>query len=661
MPDPSVGPELLIAPALLALAALGVHAWKVKGPRVAVAFFAASFVFGVLRGNFIGWFMQDAARQLGTGGDGGLMPYVMRAPLLRIGYASLFECCGWMLALYLAWTVSEQILRRLPSVERRLFPLLLLASVFTAALGYAVEAGANAMHWWTWTLPLQSKLLIELPAAGLWAWFSVAPDFLLPFLLLLARPRPGLHWLTLLLFPLHMASNLLDLVAGRQAWTGLGEPSWLMHLAMLVAFVLLAALDRRELPPTAMARKPGGRTWTWVPVTATAFVLAVLWAGLGPISGRWDLWAATSPLLVLVLLAIPRLPLWSVALVALACAPLAAGRGLAAAVPLVTLGFFRATAPRMTAAGPRRLLVIAAAGVLGLTLLWQAALARAEEAYVRARLLGADWPRTLDRLERLSPSSTGLHLAAGHAFAAAGSHELAVDAYREALRREPDLAPAHNGLGLSLLKLDRATEAVTALEQATGLVPRAGGLHQNLGLALLVAGRLEAAQAAFEQAHALDPADPRPTLGLARVAVARGRADDGLRILTAGLGLVRNDGEIHLALGVLHQDAGRTDLAEQHFARAIALAAGPALANAYSRLALLLVDRPERLADARRAAESAVGVERSAITLDTLGWVLLRQGESAAAQAVLLEALDASPEGAVRRRIQQHLAAASGR
>ncbi len=651
---------LLIVPALAALTALAAHAWHVKGPRVAVAFFGASFVFGVLRGNFIGWLMRDASRQLGMGEGGGLMPYVMRAPLLRIGYASLFECCGWMLALYLGWVLSEQVLRRVPSAAGRLFPLLLLAAVSTAALGYAVEAGANALHWWTWTLPLESKILIEVPAAGLWAWFSVAVDFLLPFLLLLERPRPSRRWLALLVFPIHMASNLLDLAAGREGWTWLPEPSWLTHLAMLAALVLLAVLSRREIVlPTLPASAPGA--WSWLPVTAAALVLAVLWVGIGPVAGRWDLWAATSALLVFILLAVPALPLWSVALVAIACAPMAAGRGLAAAIPLLVVSLLRTATPRGATRGRRRLLTTSVLAALALALLWQTALDRAQSAYVRARLLGSDWPRALRRLEWLSPGPTALQLAAGDAFSSSGNPELAVDAYRAALRLEPDLAPAHNGLGLALLALGRAKAAAEELEQATLLVPRAEGLHQNLGLAELAAGRLDAARASFSRARELDPEDARPTIGLARVAVAAGHPEEGVRILTDALGDARNDAEIDLALGGLHQDAGRVELAEQHLERAIARGSGRLVTNAYCRLAVLLAERPGRLADAQRAAESAVASARSDVTLDTLGWVLLRQGRLAEARTVLREALDASPEGVARQRIQQHLAEAGGR
>ena len=200
------GSGLLIAPALAVLGLLAFHALRHRTRRTGLAFLAAAFAFGMLRGNFIAWFMTDAAARLGADDDFGLMPYVVREPLLRLGRATALECAGWVIALYLGLSLAEDVLRRRPGMERRLFPLVALASVFTAALGYAVEAGANAMGWWTWTLPMQSRLLVEVPAAGLWAWFSVGFDFLLPFLLFAGTVPPAGRW------------RYLSLLSSRRTW-----------------------------------------------------------------------------------------------------------------------------------------------------------------------------------------------------------------------------------------------------------------------------------------------------------------------------------------------------------------------------------------------------------------------------------------------------------
>jgi Flp pilus assembly protein TadD len=62
-----------------------------------------------------------------------------------------------------------------------------------------------------------------------------------------------------------------------------------------------------------------------------------------------------------------------------------------------------------------------------------------------------------------------VHNNLGNALAAAGLSDEAITEYREALRLNPDYAPAHRGLGEELRRAGRGAEAEEQLEEARRL------------------------------------------------------------------------------------------------------------------------------------------------------------------------------------------------
>jgi Tetratricopeptide repeat/LytR cell envelope-related transcriptional attenuator len=85
----------------------------------------------------------------------------------------------------------------------------------------------------------------------------------------------------------------------------------------------------------------------------------------------------------------------------------------------------------------------------------------------------------------------------------------AVLAYREALRLNPLLADAYNGLGVTYAEQGRYGEAVEALRTAVELSPTAAYLQGNLGYALLLIGSNEEALQTLERARSLDPTNEK--------------------------------------------------------------------------------------------------------------------------------------------------------
>ena len=80
----------------------------------------------------------------------------------------------------------------------------------------------------------------------------------------------------------------------------------------------------------------------------------------------------------------------------------------------------------------------------------------------------------------------------------------AIAQYREALRLDPKLAEAHNGLGAALATAGHADEAMAEYEKALELKPLASA-HLNIALLLIKRGQIAEARRQLETALSVDP------------------------------------------------------------------------------------------------------------------------------------------------------------
>jgi tetratricopeptide (TPR) repeat protein len=277
----------------------------------------------------------------------------------------------------------------------------------------------------------------------------------------------------------------------------------------------------------------------------------------------------------------------------------------------------------------------AAAGRLGLTL-------HAYEQYEAAA-------RCYERARRLAPEEFRWAYYFAVARAALGSHAEAADAFRDALRRRPDYAPAQLRLADSLLALGQLAEGEKLYEAVArqnnglaqahyglGRVKTAGGdkaagvehyrralavfreygaAHYALGLALRDLG--ETAQAREHLALSQQYKSSRPPLAdplLDAVAELNAGASEYLRrgVLLDGAGQIEQSiaeheralavnprlVQAHINLISLYSRAGRSDKAEQHYRAAVAI--NPNLADSHYNFGVLLVGQ-ERYAEAAEA------------------------------------------------------------
>jgi tetratricopeptide (TPR) repeat protein len=107
----------------------------------------------------------------------------------------------------------------------------------------------------------------------------------------------------------------------------------------------------------------------------------------------------------------------------------------------------------------------------------------------------------------------------GVAYGESGSYEQAIEAFKQAIRINPDYVHVHYNLGAAFIKLGMHKEGLEACKQAIRIDPAIAEAHYNLGFAYVNLGRYKEAIEACKQAIWINPtfAEPYYTLGAAYV------------------------------------------------------------------------------------------------------------------------------------------------
>jgi tetratricopeptide (TPR) repeat protein len=185
----------------------------------------------------------------------------------------------------------------------------------------------------------------------------------------------------------------------------------------------------------------------------------------------------------------------------------------------------------------------------------------------------------------------------------------AIEAFQEAVARNPDERLAHYNLGQALLQAGQLDEAIQHLERAIEIDPDFRDAYFNLGAALSEKGSFEAAATYFQRAHEIDPEDRQARLQWAMAMGRAGRAREAVDQLQALRTENPDDAGILLSLAAILGPVGQVEEARAELERALTLAPEPALeAEAHFQLGLL---------DQRQGAtESAIGHFQTSGELD---------------------------------------------
>ncbi len=199
----------------------------------------------------------------------------------------------------------------------------------------------------------------------------------------------------------------------------------------------------------------------------------------------------------------------------------------------------------------------------------------------------------------------------------AGQLTLAGSFYKQAITASPNLAEAHNNLGLVLRKRNRMQGAVAALQTALMLKPRSGSTYANLANLDERYGNIAQAEEYYLKSVELEPGIFQPYVGLARIATQRHRWDDALAALTRASAIAPQSTEILYQVGVVNLYKGDV------------------------RTALNSLRNAEGLAPKNPDIKAS------------LAEALFQQGKDSEAEDALKACFDLDPENALGRHVQE--------
>lgn len=278
-----------------------------------------------------------------------------------------------------------------------------------------------------------------------------------------------------------------------------------------------------------------------------------------------------------------------------------------------------------------------------------------------ARLLLADAYRTLRAYDDARRVYEGLesdfapnpqtHLAAGLLEVQQGRAAAAEQSFRRALDLAPDFTPALEQLVYVQLGTGQAADALARVDAALSRQPTAAALHVLRGQIRLAQGDTAGATAALGEAIRLQPGVGAAYYLLARAHVRAGDADRALAHLQDAIRQRPRDVPARLLAAEIH--AQQRNFAAARAAYESALAIDRRSSLALNNLACLLVEHFDELEAAADYAKRARALRPTDPHIaDTLGWVLLRQQQTARALA-LLE--DSGARLAGSAEVQAHL------
>ena len=165
--------------------------------------------------------------------------------------------------------------------------------------------------------------------------------------------------------------------------------------------------------------------------------------------------------------------------------------------------------------------------------------------------------------------SAETYLKEGTQFLQLRRYDKAIESFKNAIRLQADLAPAHLGLGSAYLQLGSYSEAVECVKRAVAINPEDAGAHQVLGNVYMAMRRPGEAATAYKEAIRLNPKAVEAHLGLGNVYGNTGRLEQAIEAYGEALRLNPNLTAAHHNLGLAYFQAGRMEEAIASFKRAI--------------------------------------------------------------------------------------------
>jgi tetratricopeptide (TPR) repeat protein len=182
----------------------------------------------------------------------------------------------------------------------------------------------------------------------------------------------------------------------------------------------------------------------------------------------------------------------------------------------------------------------------------------------------------------------------------------AVEAYRESLALNPDYAPSHYGIGLTLSKLNHRDLAIDHYREAVRINPEFVLARMNLAKLLLSRGEHDQAIDLYQEILRNQPNNSIAHFNLAVALMAAEKRDEAIEHYREAILLGKSAARAHFNLGLLFQEQGDFETAAVHFDSAIET--DPDHAKARYSLALMLA-RLGRWAEANEHFQIVIRLE----------------------------------------------------
>jgi predicted O-linked N-acetylglucosamine transferase (SPINDLY family) len=250
----------------------------------------------------------------------------------------------------------------------------------------------------------------------------------------------------------------------------------------------------------------------------------------------------------------------------------------------------------------------------------------------------------LEQARAIDAHPAELHFGLGLCRLESGEYSGAVQAFRDAIDRNPQFPDAHNNLGVAYDRLGSLPDAIECFRQAAALHPSYADAHRNLGDALLRSGEASAAAAAYQRAADLNPADGTARAELGAAQLAAGDLAAAVPSLEQALNLDTRLAGAAANLGEALRRLNATDRAAKAFQRALNI--DSQLAEAHLGVGRLAAARGDAGSAARSLIAATGGKRADAKLAITVAAELEDLGFASDALAVLRACAGAQPRNA---------------
>ena len=275
-----------------------------------------------------------------------------------------------------------------------------------------------------------------------------------------------------------------------------------------------------------------------------------------------------------------------------------------------------------------------------------------EMALVVPALIAHDAPRPVNTpLQGIADS----YLALAAALQQQDANDFALIMLRLALDLRPDFTEARilsAEINMAGKHYTQATEALAAVPVNDPLTPM---VRMQRARILDQLGKTDAALSELDEITKAYPNSPLPEIQKGDILRGKKRFPDAIVAYDAAIARInaprRSAWPLFFSRGVAHERAGQWPLAEADMRRALELA--PDQPSVLNYLAYSWADQGVHLPEARKMIERAIEQQpKDPAIIDSLGWVMFRQGQPSDAELLLEQAVSLQPEDAT---INAHL------